>query len=193
MIVFSQTLFLITSPNSCLPSLLLYHTPPHIYFHKDSQFYFAVLMNLELVLLSTGWHLNPLKNKERGNIKGKRIREWSRWQSGSTWSSPSPRNISKIHLYVERSSQNICWTLEGDLRLLKNQENLHVTGYEKTLKKKKGVGSEAVPLRESCERGKVPVPREAPSPSRRVVGTEGEPLSLRGEHGSLFVAATADG
>ena len=152
-------------------------------------------MNLELVLLSMGWHLKPLKNKERGNLQGKRIREWSRWQSSRTWSSPSPRNISKIHLYVERSSQNIYWTLEEDLRLWKDQENLHVTGYKKTLKKKKkkGAGSEAVPLRDSCERGKVPVPREAPSPSGRFTGTEGELLSLRGEHGSLFVAATADG
>lgn len=102
-------------------------------------------MNLELVLLSMGWHLKPLKNKERGNLQGKRIREWSRWQSSRTWSSPSPRNISKIHLYVERSSQNIYWTLEEDLRLWKDQENLHVTGYKKTLKKKKELGQKLCP------------------------------------------------
>ena len=62
-------------------------------------------------------------------------RMWSRQQNSRTWSSPPPTNTSKIHLHVERSSQNIYWMLAEDLRLLKGQEHLHITSYDKRKKK----------------------------------------------------------
>ena len=39
-----------------------------------------------------------------------------------------PTDTAKIHLHVERFSQDIYWTLAEDSRLPKGQENLHITG-----------------------------------------------------------------
>ena len=53
---------------------------------------------------------------------------------------------AKICLHEERFSQNFCCKLAEDLRLLKGQENLHVTGWEK--RKKRNWGETCAPGRE---------------------------------------------
>ena len=69
--------------------------------------------------------------------------------------------------------------LAEDLRLLKWQENLHVTGWEKRRKEsKKGIGMGPATLGGSYERGKVPATWEAPSPAGRSAKIEGELQSL---------------
>ena len=66
------------------------------------------------------------------------------------------------------------------------------TGQRTKDKSEKGTGLGPVPQAGSCERGKVPAPWEAPSPSGRSMGTERELCRLRGEYNNWFVAGRTE-
>ena len=86
--------------------------------------------------------------------------------------------------------------LAKNFRLLKEQENLHVTGFEKKEReqqRQKGIRKGPAPREGGCERGKIPVPREASSQAERLAGTEQELQSLRGERSSWWAAVREGG
>ena len=113
--------------------------------------------------------------------KSRSAKERSRWQRSRKQSSSPSIETLKIHLQVERFTQNSYWVPAKDFRHLKRQEN---TGPKE--KEKEGIKTGPAPQGGSCE-GQVPTPWEVSSPAGRLACREGELWSLRGESSNWFV------
>lgn len=104
------------------------------------------------------------------------------------------KNTSTRGMILTERIPTQCW--QKNLRLLKEQENLHVTGFKKKRKRKRkserNQEGSCTPWKGAGKEERFLYPGKPPHRGR-LAGTERELQSLRGECSSQFVAARAEG